>query len=221
MTATTKVKEQYYLIENEAQYEKYIHILKKLLWENETETIEDTRRIDLLTIIIKEWEDKTYKLSNEKINPVQLLDYLIKENKLKQKELAEKLEIRSTLLNDVLHYRRKMSLEVVRSLASHFKMSQEAFNRPYELKPQPSVNFIHYDAEDHSLSLTTSVKINGKKEIITTSKVNGGDIIRIAKGSGVKVKGGATTYKVKGKIMREKTPEGSKRAKYRLHKKKS
>jgi HTH-type transcriptional regulator/antitoxin HigA len=36
-------------------------------------------------------------------------------------------------LSDILHYRRGLSREVIRKLASRFKLSQELFNKPYKL----------------------------------------------------------------------------------------
>jgi HTH-type transcriptional regulator/antitoxin HigA len=130
---TTLVKEQYYVIETETQYKKYCDILEKLLWNKKRKTSEEQRNIKLLTLLIETWEEEQ---SNKKVsdtNPVELLNYLMEENNLKQKDLAEKLGVSKTLISDILHYRKGMSKEVIRALSSFFKMSQEAFNRPYEL----------------------------------------------------------------------------------------
>jgi HTH-type transcriptional regulator / antitoxin HigA len=162
MTATTK--ERYYLIETEAQYAKYLGILKELLWDKKTETIEDKRNIDLLTLIINEWEEKNYKLSGEELTPVQLLEYLIKENKIKQKDLAYKLEISPTLLSDILHYRRKMNLDVIRGCATFFKMSLEAFSKPYELKEPAYAPEVSMMVNEPGKIYATSIRVNGRTQ---------------------------------------------------------
>jgi HTH-type transcriptional regulator/antitoxin HigA len=55
------------------------------------------------------------------------------ENKIKAVELAKTLDISKSLLSDILNYRRGLSKEVIRKLADRFKLSQEAFNKPYKL----------------------------------------------------------------------------------------
>jgi len=191
MAAATK--ERYYLIETEAQYAKYLGILRKLLWDKKTETIEDKRNIDLLTLIINEWEEKTYKLSGEELTPVQLLDYLIKENKIKQKDLADKLDISSTLLSDILHYRRKMNLDVIRGLATFFKMSLEAFSKPYILKEPAGEQEVSLMFNEPEKIYAASIRVNGKTYRKHTTVIKGSEILAkgevAGKGSGIKVMG--------------------------------
>ena len=127
-------KEQYYIVETEAQYLKYCDQLEILLWEKKKKSLEVQKRIKLLTLLIELWEKEKSQLQTEDSNPVQLLDHLMKENKIKQKELAEKLGVSKSLISDILSYRRGMSKEIIRGLSSFFKMSQEAFNRPYQLE---------------------------------------------------------------------------------------
>ena len=87
--------------------------------------------IDLLTLLIEKWDEEHNTFSDT--DPIELLGYLMKENKIKAVELAVELEISKSLLSDILHYRRGLSREVIRKLASRFKLSQELFNKPYEL----------------------------------------------------------------------------------------
>lgn len=37
-------------------------------------------------------------------------------------------------MSDILNYKKGLSKEVIRKLATHFKVRQEAFDRPYKLK---------------------------------------------------------------------------------------
>ena len=97
--------------------------------KKKTLTHQDT--IDLLTLLIEKWDQEHNTFSEA--DPVELLDYLMKENKMKATDLAKELEISKSLLSDILHYRRGLSREVIRKLASRFKVSQELFNKPYKL----------------------------------------------------------------------------------------
>ena len=49
-------------------------------------------------------------------------------------DLAEVLGVSKGLVSDILNYKKGLSKEIIRTLASFFKVTQEAFNRPYRLK---------------------------------------------------------------------------------------
>ncbi len=55
------------------------------------------------------------------------------EKKLKAKDLAQILNVSKGLISDILNYKKGLSKEIIRSLSDYFKVSQEAFNRPYDL----------------------------------------------------------------------------------------
>jgi HTH-type transcriptional regulator/antitoxin HigA len=48
--------------------------------------------------------------------------------------LAELLNVSEGLVSDMLNYRKGLSKDTVRILSQKFKLKQEAFNRPYELR---------------------------------------------------------------------------------------
>lgn len=58
------------------------------------------------------------------------------DHNIKHKDLVDVLVISKGYVSDILNYKKGLSKEVIRKLASHFKISQEAFNRPYKLKSQ-------------------------------------------------------------------------------------
>ena len=89
--------------------------------------------IDLLTLLIEKWDQEHNTFTDA--DPVELLSYLMKENKVKATDLAAELDVSKSLVSDILHYRRGLSREVIRKLASRFKVSQELFNKPYKLVP--------------------------------------------------------------------------------------
>ena len=120
----------YKVIKSLKQYKEYCHILENLVMvKKKSATHQET--IDLLTLLIEKWDEEHNTFSDA--DPIELLAYLIKENKLKAVELAAELEISKSLLSDILHYRRGLSRDVIRKLATRFKVSQELFNKPYKL----------------------------------------------------------------------------------------
>lgn len=129
----TLTTEKFYVIESETQYATYCAFLEALLFKKNTKTIDDKKNIKLLTLLIETWQDERSTLRTQDLNPVEFLEVLMKENNIKQKELAEKLYVGKTLISDILHYRRGMSKDVIRGLAEIFKVSQNAFNKPYSL----------------------------------------------------------------------------------------
>lgn len=84
-----------------------------------------------LGLLIAKWEEAHTALLNA--DPVKLLEQLMKENKIRAADLAIELEISKSLLSDFLHYRRRLSKNLTRKLASKFKISQQSLNQPYQL----------------------------------------------------------------------------------------
>jgi HTH-type transcriptional regulator/antitoxin HigA len=52
---------------------------------------------------------------------------------MKSKDLVNILDISKGYVSDILNYKKGLSKDVIRNLAEHFKISQEAFNRQYKL----------------------------------------------------------------------------------------
>jgi HTH-type transcriptional regulator/antitoxin HigA len=119
----------YKVIKSLKQYKDYCNVLETLVTSpQKTQAHQDT--IDLLTLLIEKWDEQHNSFSDA--NPVELLRYLMKENKLKATDLANELEVGKSLISDILHYRRGISRDLIRKLASRFKVSQELFNKPYK-----------------------------------------------------------------------------------------
>jgi len=55
------------------------------------------------------------------------------EHHLKPHQLTDILHVSKGYISDILNYKKGLSKEVIRKLADHFKVRQEAFNRPYDL----------------------------------------------------------------------------------------
>ena len=120
----------YKMIKSLKQYKEYCHVLETLvIAKRKSQLHQDT--IDLLTLLIEKWDEEHNTFSQA--DPVELLGYLMKENKMKAVDLAGELQISKSLVSDILHYRRGLSRDVIRKLASRFKVSQALFNKPYDL----------------------------------------------------------------------------------------
>jgi HTH-type transcriptional regulator / antitoxin HigA len=122
---------KYKIITSEKQYDNYCKILEELVFSTpKSKAIKE--QIALLTLLIEKYdaEHNTF----DEIDPIALLKSLMKEHKLKAVELAALLNVSEGLVSDMLNYKKGLSKETIRILAERFKLRQEAFNRPYELK---------------------------------------------------------------------------------------
>ena len=121
---------KYKIIKTDTQYYKYCDMLEELIDSNKkTKTIKE--EVELLTFLIEKYDAENNTFSE--INPIELLKSLMKEHKLKSIDLANLLGVSAGLISDILNYKKGLSKETIRVLSNHFKLNQEAFNRPYKL----------------------------------------------------------------------------------------
>lgn len=122
---------KYKVISNKTQYKEYCQVLEELVFSGMKDR--NTKdEIALLTVLIEKWDAE--HLPFQDLNPVQLIQSLMEEHQLKAKDLVEILGISKGYVSDILNYKKGLSKDVIRKMAFHFKVSQEAFNRPYSLK---------------------------------------------------------------------------------------
>jgi len=121
---------KYKVIKTEEQYWQYCNLLETLLDQNNNG--EQEEEIELLTLLIEKWDEEHSVLHQS--NPVEMLKYLMDENKMKPKDLADTLEVGKSVVSEILNYKKGFSKEIIRKLAERFKVKQEAFNRPYQLR---------------------------------------------------------------------------------------
>ncbi|MBC8488185.1 MAG: transcriptional regulator [Bacteroidetes bacterium] len=123
---------KYKIIKSREQYDAYCNALEELLFQNEeTKDIEVLEEIELLTLLIEKW-DKEHNSFME-LEPIQLLKSLMAEHHLRAKDLVDIMGISKGMVSNILNYRKGLSKESIRKLSIHFKLSQEAFNKPYKL----------------------------------------------------------------------------------------
>lgn len=122
---------KYKIIRSKEQYHQYCKTLEALLdGGSKDKFIAD--EIDLLTLLIEKWDEEHSTL--KEVDPIRLLHSFMEDHKMKAKDLVNLLGVSKGYVSDILHYKKGLSKEVIRKLAERFKVSQEAFNRPYKLK---------------------------------------------------------------------------------------
>ena len=126
---------KYTVIKTKEQYFKYCKILEDIVFQ-ENEKLDD--EIELLTLLIEKW-DQDHNTFDD-LDPVELLKSLMEDHHLKAKDLADFLELSKGTVSKILNYQKGFSKETIRKLSCHFKLYQEAFNRPYPLVNQFSKN---------------------------------------------------------------------------------
>lgn len=126
---------KYKVIKSKTQYKKYADILEDLVTVD-FKTRETKDEIELLTLLIEKWDEQHNSFNEE--DPITLLHALMEERSLKAKDLVEVLGVSKGLVSDILNYKKGLSKEIIRDLSGYFKLSQEAFNRPYKLVSKKS-----------------------------------------------------------------------------------
>ena len=98
---------KYKIIKTKSQYKTYCKMLEELVYKApKSKLIKE--EIALLTLLIEKWDEEHSPFTDK--NPIALI------------------------LSDILSYKKGLSKANIRILASHFKISQEALNKPYKLK---------------------------------------------------------------------------------------
>ncbi len=129
---------KYKVITSKAQYKEYSNALEELVFSGAKDR--NTKdEIALLTLLIEKWDAEHN--SFDEVDPVQLLHSLMNDHHLKAKDLVDILEISKGYVSDILNYKKGLSKDVIRKLAEYFKVSQEAFNRPYKLVVPENTHF--------------------------------------------------------------------------------
>lgn len=121
---------KYKVITSKTQYKEYSNKLETFVFSGSKDR-EVKEEIALLTLLIEKW-DADHNTFDE-VDPIRLLHSLMDDHNMKAKDLVELLDISKGYVSDILNYKKGLSKEVIRKLADHFKISQEAFNRSYKL----------------------------------------------------------------------------------------
>ncbi|MBP7509001.1 MAG: helix-turn-helix domain-containing protein [Prolixibacteraceae bacterium] len=134
---------KYTVIKNDEQYKIYCEILEELVNSGD-KAIDD--EIELLTLLIEKW-DNEHTIFNDS-DPIVILTALMEEHDLKAKDLAEILNLTKGTISKILNYNKGLSKDTIRRLSDYFKLSQEAFNRPYRLNSEESKHFQNFKIQN-------------------------------------------------------------------------
>jgi len=119
---------KYTIIKSEKQYQIYCNTLEQLI---DLAQVAFQDEVDLLTLLIEKWDNEHNTFKD--LDPVELLKELMLEHQLKAKDLVDILGLTKGTVSKILSYNKGFSKEVIRTLSDYFKVSHEAFNRPYKL----------------------------------------------------------------------------------------
>lgn len=124
------------IIKSVKQYNNYCDILENLIAQDDTKTVDE---IELLTLLIEKWDNENNTLNDS--DPIELLKSFMFEHDLKAKDLVSILELSKGTISKILNYHKGLSKDTIRKLSDYFKVSQEAFNRPYKLINEVNKHF--------------------------------------------------------------------------------
>src|ERR1700682_235390 len=108
---------QYKPVKSLAQYKSYESYLEKLLWIKEKSEA-DKESIAVLISLIGKW-DADHNTNSQVIpkapprDPIEVLDGLMKENRVNSSDLATTLGISQSGISDILNYRQELSDELI------------------------------------------------------------------------------------------------------------
>ncbi len=122
---------KYKVIKSKLQYQKYCNLLEELIIANDSNKQDE---IELLTVLIEKWDEESNSFND--LDPIEILKSLMSEHNLIAKDLVNILQVSKGTISKILNYQKGISKESIRKLSEYFKVSQEAFNRPYLLKQQ-------------------------------------------------------------------------------------
>lgn len=85
----------------------------------------EQRYCELLGVLIEDYEKRTFSLKS-KADPVDVLRELMAANGLQQKDLLDVFK-HKTMISEILHRKRPLSVDHIRGLARRFRVSADVF----------------------------------------------------------------------------------------------
>lgn len=118
-------------IRTEADYDAAVAEIERL-WGAEPGT-DDGDRLDILATLVEKYENEHWPIDTARVDPINMLNYLIDEGGHTQAELAELLGSRSRA-SEILNRRRALTVEMIFRISEAWKVPAELLIRPYRLK---------------------------------------------------------------------------------------
>ncbi len=118
-------------IRSQADYDAAVAEIERL-WDADPGT-DDGDKLDILATLVEKYESEHWPIDTSRVDPVDMLIYLIEEGGHTQAELAELLGSRSRA-SEILSRRRALTVEMIHKLSSEWKIPPELLIKPYRLK---------------------------------------------------------------------------------------
>ncbi|MEN8122712.1 MAG: helix-turn-helix domain-containing protein [Bacteroidota bacterium] len=121
-------------INNSEDHKKAVQRLELLTDKGEAGNTTDMEEMEIeyLSVLIENYEEKHFAISQP--NPGEYLKYVLENKNMKQKDLVNLLGISKGTLSNILNYRKKLSIEMIRSLHKYLKISYDILMQDYELQ---------------------------------------------------------------------------------------
>jgi HTH-type transcriptional regulator/antitoxin HigA len=120
-------------IRNEADYEAAVGEVRRL-WGSKPDTREGDR-LDVLMVLVEDYETKHHAI--EPPDPIEAIKIRMRTLELSRDDLCGMLGISSGRLSEILNRRRRLTIEMMRVLASELRLSESCLLKPYELPVPP------------------------------------------------------------------------------------
>ena len=121
-------------INNSEDHKKAIQRLELLTDKGEAGKTTDVEEMEIeyLSALIENYEEKHFAIDQS--NPVEYLKYVLENKNMKQQDLVNLLGISKGTLSNILNYRKKLSIEMIRALHRQLKISYDILMQDYELQ---------------------------------------------------------------------------------------
>jgi len=118
-------------IRTEADYDAAIAEIDRL-WKVEPGT-DDGDKLSILAILVEKYENERWPVDTSRLDPVDMLNYLVTDAGHTQAELAELLGSRSRA-SEVLSRKRALTVDMIHKISTAWKVPAELLIKPYRLK---------------------------------------------------------------------------------------
>jgi HTH-type transcriptional regulator / antitoxin HigA len=118
-------------IRSQADYDAAVAEIERL-WNADPGT-DDGDKLDILATLVEKYENEHWPIDTSRVDPVDMLIYLIDEGGHTQAELAELLGSRSRA-SEIFNRRWALTVEMIHKLSTAWKIPAELLIKPYRLK---------------------------------------------------------------------------------------